>query len=36
MDESPDTAPRLEEIRKGLSSIQGSMDAAIDELRGEF
>ena len=36
MDESPDTAPSLEEIRVGLSSIRGSMDSAIDELRGEF
>lgn len=36
MDENSDAAPSLEEIRSGLSSIQGSMDAAIDELRGEF
>lgn len=36
IDENPDTPPSLEEIRAGLSSIQGSMDAAIDELRGEF
>ncbi len=36
MGENPDTAPTLEEIRSGLSSIQGSIDSAIDELRGEF
>ncbi len=36
IDEDLDTAPSLEEIRSGLSSIQGSMDSAIDELRGEF
>ena len=36
MDENPGAAPSLEEIRSGLSSIQGSMDSAIDELRGEF
>lgn len=26
----------LEEVRSALSTIQGSMDAAINELRGEF
>ncbi|MCX7421593.1 MAG: antitoxin family protein [Planctomycetia bacterium] len=36
MDQNPDLAPSLEEVRASLASIQGSMDAAIDELRGEF
>ena len=36
MDQNPDLAPSLEEVRASLALIQGSMDAAIDELRGEF
>ena len=31
-----DAAASLEEVRAALATIQGSMDAAIDELRGEY
>ena len=31
-----DATVSLEEVRTALSSIQGSMDDAIDELRGEY
>lgn len=30
------TVPSLEDVRSALSSIQGAMDDAINELRGEF
>ncbi len=31
-----DAEVSLEDVRSALSSIQGSMDAVIDELRGEY
>ncbi len=31
-----DAAPSLEDVRAGLSTIAGSMDVAINELRGEY
>ena len=31
-----DAVASLEEVRAGLSTIQGSMDVAINELRGEY
>ena len=31
-----DAAPSLEDVRSALSSIRGSMDDAINELRGEY
>ena len=31
-----DTAPSLEDVRSALSTIRGSMDDAINELRGEY
>jgi len=34
-DES-DATPSLEDVRSALSTIRGSMDAAINELRGEY
>ena len=34
--DADDVAPELAEVRAALSTIQGSMDDAINELRGEF
>ena len=31
-----DTTPSLEDVRAALSTIRGSMDDAINELRGEY
>ena len=36
VDHESDAAPSLEDVRSALSSIRGSMDDAINELRGEY